>query len=175
MKATTLLREQHQQVKGIFEKLEKKNGNAATLVRQLANALAGHMAIEQQLFYPAIREVDKDHVDEGYEEHAVAELELKRLLRTDPADPNFKSRVTVLKELIEHHVKEEEQELFPKVEKKLDAGKLEALGAQLEKLFNDVQKDGYDTLSTEELTTTSSDTFRRAVGDTSRGSQAVAR
>jgi hemerythrin superfamily protein len=54
---------------------------------------------------------------EAFEEHSIAELGLTRLLATDPEDPSFAARVTTCKEIIEHHVEEEEEELFPKVEK----------------------------------------------------------
>jgi hemerythrin superfamily protein len=86
---------------------------AMQLLTELANDLAAHMAIEQQLFYPTVHSIKADLVNESYEEHSVAELALKRLLRTSPQDPLFKARVTVLKELIEHQVEEEEEDLFP--------------------------------------------------------------
>src|SRR6478735_5136916 len=104
MKATDLLKQQHRKVEAIFRKLEKGNGGEE-LVQELASNLTSHMAIEQDIFYPAIREIDEDLVGESFEEHSVAELALKRLLGTASGEEAFKARVTTLKELIEHHVK----------------------------------------------------------------------
>ena len=117
MNATSLLQAQHRKVEALFKKLEGGRSDPAPLLEELANSLAAHMAIEQDIFYPAIKEADADLINEAFEEHAVAELALKRLLATDPEAEEFQARVTTLKELIEHHVEEEEEELFPKVEK----------------------------------------------------------
>src|SRR4051794_5055963 len=101
MKATALLQRQHAHVKTIFKKLEGARENTASLLEDLANSLAGHMAIEQELFYPAVREIDSKLILESFEEHALAEIALKRLLATDPEDASFKARVMATKELIE--------------------------------------------------------------------------
>ena len=119
MKATELLETQHRKVKAILSKLEKGASNADALLEELASDLAGHMIIEQELFYPAALPVKGSLVLEGFEEHAAAEDALKRLLKTAPEDTTFKAKATVLKELIQHHVEEEEEEVFPKVEKSL--------------------------------------------------------
>src|SRR4051794_26074876 len=111
MKATTLLQRQHNQVKAIFKKLEGGREQPAPLLEELANSLAAHMAIEQDIFYPAVRAIDEDMVLESLEEHALAEIALKRLLDTSPDDASFAARVTATRELIEHHVKEEEEDL----------------------------------------------------------------
>ena len=70
------------------------------------------MAIEQTIFYPAVKDIDSEMVSEGYQEHAIAELALKRLLSTAPDDETFVAKVTALRDLIEHHVEEEEDQLF---------------------------------------------------------------
>jgi sirohydrochlorin ferrochelatase len=98
--------------------------------------------IEQELFYPAVLETKKDLVLEGYEEHAVARFALKRLLKTERSDPSFEAKLTTLKELIEHHVKEEEDDLFPKADKALGETS-EALGSQMKKLYDRTVKAGY--------------------------------
>ena len=96
------------------------------------------MAIEQDVFYPAVKAIDEDLIAEAYEEHSLAELGLKRLLATKPSHASFKARVTACKELIEHHVKEEEEELFPKVEKKLGEEKLLEMGKAMKARFDEV-------------------------------------
>ena len=108
MKATALLKKQHRRVERILERLEHDESDASTLLTELANDLAAHMAIEQTIFYPAVRDIDSEMVSEGYQEHAIAELALKRLLSTAPDDETFVAKVTALRDLIEHHVEEEE-------------------------------------------------------------------
>jgi len=162
MKATELLEQQHREVEAIFAKLESPRAGAEAQVKELANKLAGHMAIEQKLFYPAIREVDETMVLESFEEHAIAELALKRLLGAAAKDKTFAAKVTALKELIEHHVEEEEEELFPKVEKALGSEKLEELGQQMETLFDEVVEEGYQA-AVPKGTRTSADAAERRV------------
>lgn len=146
MKATTLLEQQHKKVKTLFKRLESGRSDPAETLVDLANDLIAHMAIEHELFYPAVESIDRSLVTESFEEHSLAEIALKRLLATDPEDESFKARVTATRELIEHHVKEEEEELFPKVEKKLGDEKLEALGKQMKARFTEVRDAGYQDI-----------------------------
>jgi iron-sulfur cluster repair protein YtfE (RIC family) len=143
MKATTLLEKQHRTVESIFKKLEAGKSAPAPLLERLSAALAAHMAIEQEIFYPAVRRVDEHLVLEAFEEHSLAELALKRLLATDPGHASFSARVTACRELIEHHVEEEETELFPKVEKKLGDAKLMELGKVMKARFDEVEAAGF--------------------------------
>ncbi|HEX4340483.1 MAG TPA: hemerythrin domain-containing protein [Polyangiaceae bacterium] len=135
--ATDLLKSQHRKVEAIFKKLEAGKADPKPLLDELARDLASHMKIEQDIFYPTIRKVDQDLVLESFEEHSLAEVALKRLLATSPDDPTFIPKVTTLKELIHHHVEEEEHDLFPKVEKKLGKEKNDELGAQMKTLFDE--------------------------------------
>ena len=181
MKATSLLEKQHRKTEAIFKKLESGKGDASALVHELANDLAAHMAIEQQIFYPAVRALKDDLIAESFEEHAVAELALKRLLATAPDAPAFKARVTTLKELIEHHVEEEEGELFPAVEKKMDAGQLADLAKRMTAMFEEAVERGFEALVPKSMGTTSADLANKptekAAGrpnGTTRGRQALA-
>ncbi len=144
MKATDLLSKQHRNVEAIFKKLEAGKADPAPLLEALSNALAAHMAIEQEIFYPEVKAVDEDLILEAFEEHSLAELGLKRLLATSPEDPSFQARVVACKELIEHHVEEEEEELFPKVEKAIDAVRLEAMGKAMKARFEAVEAAGFE-------------------------------
>jgi hemerythrin-like domain-containing protein len=143
MKATTLLEQQHKKVKALFKKLESGRSDPEPVLQELANDLIAHMVIEHELFYPAVQGIDRSMVAESFEEHSLAELALKRLLATDPGDESFKARVVATKELIEHHVKEEEEDLFPKVEKKLGDEQLEILGKQMKTRFNEAKQEGF--------------------------------
>lgn len=157
MKATDLLKKQHRTVEAIFKKLESGKSDPSPLLEKLSNALAAHMAIEQEIFYPAVRAIDEDLVLEGFEEHSMAELCLKRLLATDPADPSFAARVTTCKELISHHVEEEEDDLFPKVEKKLGDEKLAAMGLEMKARFDAIEAKGFESAVPKGFARTSSD------------------
>ncbi len=157
MKATTLLTRQHRKVEGVFKKLENGRGDPLPLLEELANDLAAHMAIEQEIFYPAVKAVDEDLVMEAFEEHSLAELALKRLLGTDPADASFAARVTATKELIEHHVKEEEEDLFPAVEKKLGEARMLELGKAMKTRFEEVVAAGFEASVPKGFAKTSAD------------------
>ncbi|HKP56907.1 MAG TPA: hemerythrin domain-containing protein [Polyangiales bacterium] len=163
MLATRLLEKQHRKVEAIFAKLEKRSGDVEELLTELSNDLAAHMAIEQEIFYPAIQRIDHSLVLESYEEHAIAEVALKRLLSADTETDEFIARVVTLKELIEHHVKEEEEELFPKVKKALDEDRLGELGAQMQKQFERVVKAGFESVVPRGYARTSSDVSKKAL------------
>ena len=161
MKATALLEKQHRKVEAIFKKLEAGKTAAAPLLEELANDLAAHMTIEQELFYPAIQGVDPDLVAESYEEHALAELALKRLLATPPEAEQWKARFVALKELIQHHVEEEESDLFPHVEKKVEAEYLSDLGKQMKARFEEVVEAGFEAAVPRGFDETSADAARK--------------
>jgi hemerythrin superfamily protein len=162
MKATAVLEAQHRRVESILDDLQAGN-DPSSLLPELANDLAAHMAIEQNIFYPAIHDVDPHLVEESFEEHAVAELALKRLLKTAPADSQFAARVSILRELIRLHVEEEEEELFPKVEQTMNAEQLEALGEKLEQAFVEVREEGFGALIPETFARTSADDALRFI------------
>jgi hemerythrin-like domain-containing protein len=146
MKATDLLAQHHKKAKSLFKKLENGRGDAAELLTELANDLAAHMAIEHELFYPAVIQLDESMVEESFEEHALGEIALKRLLSTDPSDEGFRAKVTAVKELIEHHADEEEEELFPKVEKAMDDDQLKQLGKEMKARFTELQASGWESV-----------------------------
>lgn len=163
MQATQLLEKQHRKVEALFKKLEHGGPDTDAQLTELANDLVAHMAIEQEILYPAIREVDETLVLESYEEHALAEVALKRLLAIDPSNDAWKARLIALKELIEHHVHEEEQELFPKVEKALDEERLTELGKQMLERFTAVVAKGYEAAVPRGYATTASDRSKKAL------------
>ncbi|MDB4993036.1 MAG: hypothetical protein JWM74_468 [Myxococcaceae bacterium] len=149
MKATDLLEKQHRKVEAIFAKLDgdDKQAGKRELVEELADNLAAHQAIEEKIFYPAVKKaLDEDgrmQVLESFEEHALAKVGLMRLLATAVDEEPFQARVTALKELIEHHVGEEEEDLFPDVEDAIDADELVAMGTKMKELFDATIAKGY--------------------------------
>src|SRR5690606_28314204 len=88
--------------------------------------------------------IKEDLVKESFEEHAVARFELARALVSSREDQ--KMRLTVLKELLEHHIEEEEEELFPKVEKAIPGLELERLGERMESMFDKAVEAGIEKL-----------------------------
>jgi hemerythrin-like domain-containing protein len=161
MKATTLLENQHRKVEALFKKLESGRSDPQTVLEELANSLAAHMAIEHEFFYPAAKEVDDEMVNESFEEHALAEVALKRLIATDTEDEAFAARVTALKELIQHHVEEEEQELFPKIEKALDEDTLASMGKSMKQRFDEVFEEGFAAVVPRGMAKTSADVQKK--------------
>ncbi|HVU02761.1 MAG TPA: hemerythrin domain-containing protein [Polyangiaceae bacterium] len=174
MKATSLLAKQHKKVKSLFKKLESGKGDRQDL-NELANDLGAHMAIEQQIFYPAVRKVDSDLVGESFEEHALAEIALKRLLAVSMDAEAWKARLVVLKELILHHVEEEEGELFPRVERALGDQALNDLGRRMKPMFDECVERGFESLVPRGNGTTSADVVaRRGAPLRARGNGATA-
>lgn len=142
MKATTLLKKDHATVKKLFRAYEKaaktgSNAQKKTIFEQIAAELDAHMKVEEEIFYPAIRaEADEDGAElilEGVEEHGVVKSLLAQLSKMRPDDETFDAKVMVVIEAVEHHVDEEEEEMFPDAEKSLGITKLEELSARIEK------------------------------------------
>ncbi len=133
--AIKLLEADHRQVEKWFAEFEKTNGKVTKtkLVEQICTALKVHTQIEEEIFYPASREVlnaeQEEMVDEAVVEHASAKQLIAEIEQMEVGDDLYDAKVKVLSELIEHHVEEEEKEYFPTVRKTdLD---LEAIGMQL--------------------------------------------
>lgn len=115
-----LLKEDHKKVKSLFaeyeELLENKGSNdkKAKIVQQICTELTLHALAEEAIVYPAAREVieDEDLMDEADVEHAGAKKLIAELQAMNPDESHYDAKVAVLKEYIEHHVKEEEKEMF---------------------------------------------------------------
>jgi hemerythrin superfamily protein len=140
MKATDLLKKQHRQVEKLFKEVEKTEDpkQRRKLMEQITADLKMHTQIEEEIFYPAVREVGtakaEEMIDAAFEEHHVVDLVLAELPQVDPEDERFEAKMTVLSELVKHHVEEEEEEMFPMAEKKLGAERIKELGQQLEQM-----------------------------------------
>jgi hemerythrin superfamily protein len=131
MNAIQLLKSQHREVDAIFSKLEKAEGSdeKEELFTDVANKLAVHAAIEEHHFYPAVKaKRTEDILLESLEEHLGIKRVLADLLNVDADDETFDAKIKVLKEQVEHHVEEEEGDLFPKVAKLMSKDELEAIG-----------------------------------------------
>ncbi len=138
MDAITLLKQDHKTVDKLFKEFEKAKQPAQqrSIAGKVVKELSVHAAIEEMVFYPAVRdrvpEVEET-VLEALEEHHVVKWVLSELEDMKPDHERFKAKMTVLIENVRHHVEEEEQELFPTVRKAVGRKELAELGAALEK------------------------------------------
>lgn len=133
--AITMLKDDHKAVEQLFKRFEKAGGRAyvekRATVDRIVEALSVHAAIEEQVFYPVIRATvpeTEDQTLESLEEHHIVKWVLSELDSMSPEDERFVAKVTVLIENVRHHVKEEEQDLFPMVRKELGRDSLSDLG-----------------------------------------------
>jgi hemerythrin-like domain-containing protein len=146
MKATELLTKQHREVSRLFKAIEAARSAAdkRALFRELASNLAGHDAIERELFYPACEEAMglNDDLGEALVEHGVVEFCLYQA--NEALDkPDFDFKCKVLKEIVEHHVEEEEDAFFPKAEQAFAEDMLELLGEEMEEAFEEKLEEDY--------------------------------
>jgi len=123
--AFALLTADHKAVKTLFKQFEslgeadETEVQKATLVEKICNEIRIHAQIEEEIFYPAVRAAidDDDVMDEADVEHASAKDLIAQIEQMAPGDDHYDAKVTVLGEYIDHHVKEEEGEMFPKARK----------------------------------------------------------
>jgi hemerythrin superfamily protein len=147
MDAIEMLKTQHREVEALFKKYDEKGDNAAKGKQQvfesIADALAMHATIEEKHFYPAIKERrTEDILLEALEEHLGIKRVIADLLKIDSSDETFDAKVKVLKEQVEHHVEEEEGDLFPKVKKIFDRDDLTAIATQMQATMKGLQSKG---------------------------------
>lgn len=136
--ALELLKEDHKKVKKMFKQFEKlkedkkaSDNDKQSLVEAACAELTVHAQIEEELFYPALRDAisDSDLLDEATVEHASAKALIQELQSMRPGDELYEAKFTVLGEYVQHHIEEEEKEIFPKAKKaKLD---LAGIGEEL--------------------------------------------
>lgn len=140
MNAIDLLKADHEKVKGILNQLSESTDRAvkkrAELLEKLELEVSIHTQLEEDILYPAYKaaggKAEAEMYYEAKEEHRTVDaLVLPDLKGTDPTSPEFAGRVKVIKELLEHHIEEEETDMFPHAKKILGKAKLDALGDQM--------------------------------------------
>lgn len=153
MDAIKLLERQHEEVRTLFEKLESQ-GEAAdpATFDELARNLVAHDAIERELFYPACEKAMgmTHHLAESLVEHGYVEF---GLYQADLAvgEDSFEAKLGVLKEMVLHHVSEEEEDFFPEVRAAIDASRLNELGNQMSTRFEEVKRSDVRELTRQNL------------------------
>lgn len=141
--AISILLKDHDRVKDLFKKFEEAKSAAAKdrIIAEAVTELKIHAAIEEDIFYPAVRQhVGKDLMNEADEEHHVARVLIAELDCDGRADDHRDAKFTVLSESVKHHIDEEESEVLPKAkELKID---FEALGKRMLERKASLKKDG---------------------------------
>jgi hemerythrin superfamily protein len=147
MDAVTLIKKDHQAVERLFAQYEKLGPRAyrkaAQIRDRVCQELTTHAEIEEQVLYPATREVrgDTDEmVEEAEEEHAEAKKAIAKLQRLSPKSVKFPGAMGRLMGGVRHHVKEEEREVLPKIQKAMSKAELENLGKRLAEAKREAQR-----------------------------------
>ena len=137
MDALKMLKDDHDRVKGMLEKLdattERAEKTRTEMLQTLKHELTIHETIEEEILYPALKEFakTKDIALEGYEEHHVVDGIMSELEATPVDDETWGAKLTVMKENLEHHIEEEEGEMFPKARQVMEEDELSELGDQM--------------------------------------------
>ena len=145
----SMLKADHDKVRKLFkdfEKLKDDEEEKAQLVKQTCAELKVHTQVENEIVYPAFREAieDDDLMDEAAVEHEAAEELISQLEQLQPGDEMYDAKFTVLGEYVNHHIAEEQKEIFPKAKKaQID---LDALGERVAERKKEMMKDEASTL-----------------------------
>lgn len=128
-----MLRADHKLVSGLFDEYEKTRSPARkkTIVQKICAELGVHAQVEEEIFYPAVKQAlkDKELVPEATVEHATLKDLIAQVKDVEPDDEMFDAKIKVMSEYVKHHVREEQNEMFPKARStRLD---MKALGAQM--------------------------------------------
>ena len=131
--AIALLRADHKKVSELFEQYEKARSpeKKGTIVAQICTELGVHAQIEEEIFYPAVKQAlkDKELVPEALVEHGSLKSLIAQVEGVEPDGEMFDAKIKVMSEFVKHHVKEEQEEMFPKAQK--SALDMDELGLQL--------------------------------------------
>ncbi len=140
MDAIQLLKEDHEKVKKLFKEYESLGEKALSKKKDIADKilmeLEIHAEIEEQIFYPRVKEATEDEdikklIYESFEEHKIVKTLVAELKESEEIDEVFEAKMKVLRESVEHHIKEEQTELFP--------GAKKAMKEELKELGNEMQ------------------------------------
>ena len=137
MDAVKLLKEDHDKVKKILNDLDSTTERGVKtreeLFAKVKRELEVHETIEEEIFYPALKEHPKmkDLVLEAYEEHHVVDTVMAEIVDVPYSDETWGAKLTVMKENVEHHIEEEEDEMLPQARRVFSEGELEELGDRM--------------------------------------------
>jgi hemerythrin-like domain-containing protein len=144
MDAIKLLEDDHEDLKKLLKQgddtTERAVKTRAALLQEIAAKLTAHEKIEEDIFYPALKEHPKakDIVLEGYQEHHVVDLIMAELKDTSEDDERWGAKFSVMKENIEHHIEEEEGDMFKTARSVFSREELDEMGTRMEQMKNEV-------------------------------------
>ena len=147
MDALTLLKNDHQKMRKLLDELESTTERGVKTREQLFATIKGeltiHEIIEEEIFYPALKDHPKakDIVLEAYEEHHVVDTVMAELEDLPVDDETWGAKATVMKENVEHHMEEEEGEMFQKARQVFDDDELDELGTRMEQRKSEAQEE----------------------------------
>ena len=145
MNAADLLKQDHEKVKKLMEEIDSTTERGVKtrdeLFTKFKQEMTIHERIEEEIFYPRLTEraKTKDIALEGYEEHHVVDMVMAELDDVPYDDEHWGAKFTVMKENVEHHIEEEEGEMFKLARQALDSDELEELGERMETLKKELQ------------------------------------
>ncbi|QKT04740.1 hemerythrin domain-containing protein [Ectothiorhodospiraceae bacterium 2226] len=146
MEIFQLLKQDHKKVSTLLKHLADTSEDAKVTrkknLQALENELEVHAQVEERLLYPKLREYDetKDEAEHGIEEHGEMRQALHELIELEVDDPDWMDQLMELKDTIEHHVEEEEEELFPKARKLLGGERAEEMADRAEEEKASIQR-----------------------------------
>ena len=147
MDALSLLKDDHQKMRKLLDELESTTERGVKTREELFSRIKGeltvHEIIEEEIFYPTLKQHPKakEIVLEGYEEHHVVDLLMSELEGLDVTDETWGAKALVMKENIEHHIEEEEGEMFKQAREVFDTQELDDLGARMEERRTSAQQE----------------------------------
>jgi len=138
--AISLLMQDHKKVKQLLKQLDNTTERAAdrreTLFEEIRNELKIHTQLEEEIFYPAYKEAARESDEhlyyEAVEEHHLVDVVLPEMESSDVESEEFSAKAKVLLDLVEHHVREEEKQMFPKARKAMGTEELRELAKQIQ-------------------------------------------
>lgn len=155
MNAIDLLEQQHEETEGLFDRFHEASGDQRReIIQQVIQDLRLHTTLEEEIFYPAVSEGlgMKDEIREDLEEHHLVELALDELETMEPDDERVEPKMEVLSEVVQHHVDEEEDELFPEVRSRMDEDRLTEIGQRMHERAEELEAEfAADNSTKEEL------------------------
>ncbi|OKH32290.1 hemerythrin [[Phormidium ambiguum] IAM M-71] len=145
MNVIELIKSDHRKVESLFSEIEKTEDSKKrqVLFDQIYTELTLHAKVEELTLYPSMRDYDETHdmVDEAEEEHTEAKELLEEIKSMSPSDPNFPAKIEELKEAVQHHVEEEENEILPSVSDSMDEQEMKELAKEFKEAKSKLEKE----------------------------------
>jgi len=143
MKATDILRNDHQKIRDILDELKSEPERSEAVLAEIRDSLKAHTECEEQIFYPAMKKVNAEQVRKNLQEHDGIETALNELMESDPESmETYDDFLDNLEEKVLEHVEEEEGTFFPEAEEQIGS-RLEELGSQIERFKEELKAKKY--------------------------------